>query len=262
MPELPEVETYKTYLDSTALHHKITAVVCDDKRLVKSAFSDFEEKLTGARFTKTTRIGKYLFVETDRSHTVVMHFGMTGNLTYYKDPEDQPKYAQVIYGFANGFHLAFTNKRKFGWNDITESIEEYQQKLGLSHDALDITFGHFIKSVKNRKTAIKKVLMDQKVAAGVGNLMADEILYQAEIHPEQPVNGLSEKELKKVFGQMQRVLQMAVKKQAVYKDFPKNYLIHSRKKGGKCYYTGNPLKTIKVGGRTTYFCEKRQKLKN
>ncbi len=174
MPELPEVATYKTYFDSTSLHQKITDIDCADERLLKKDFDEMREALIGQRFVSTERIGKYLFAKTSGEKVLVLHFGMTGNLQYYKGAESRPRFAHIVYSFDNGFHLGFLNKRKFGWNDLADSVESYQQKVGLSTDASKLTLEEFKASLSNRRTYIKPVIMDQSVAAGMGNWLTDE----------------------------------------------------------------------------------------
>lgn len=259
MPELPEIETYKTYFDSTSLHQKITGFDCRDERLLKKEEGAFMDNLIGTEFTGTTRIGKYLFVHTSGEKVLVMHFGMTGNLAYYKDPEDRPRYAHIVYSFSSGFHLGFINKRKFGWNDLAESVADYKQKVGLSDDARDLSYAQFSQSLAKRSAPIKSVLLDQGVAAGIGNWMADEILYQAKAHPETRVSDLTPKRTRKIYEVMIDLIETSIEKQAVYKDFPKDYFIHIRKTGAKCHHTKGVVEKIKVGGRSTYFCPDWQK---
>ncbi len=259
MPELPEIETYKTYFDSTSLHQKVTDMDCADERLLKKPLNDFLKNLKGNEFSGTTRIGKYLFVHTTGKKVLVMHFGMTGHLDYYKDPEDRPKYGHIVFSFSSGFQLAFENKRKFGWIDLTDGVAEYKARVGLSDDARDLSLDQFRESLSGRSAPVKSVLLDQGVAAGIGNWMADEILYQARIHPEKRVNDLSDKEIKKIFDVMKEVIETSIEKQAVYRDFPDDYFIHIRKTGATCHHTGERIEKIKVGGRSTYFCPEWQK---
>ena len=260
MPELPEVEGYKVYIDSTALHKKITAFECRDNRLLKASKADIEAALIDHELTATQRIGKYLFIKTSGDKILVMHFGMTGRPNYYKAEEDRPKYGHIVLTFENGFHFAFECKRKFGWWDLTDSIEAYKKERKLSDDARDLSLEDFKRSLSDRTTFIKAVLMDQSVAAGIGNWMADEILYQSKIHPESKVQNLSEKDVESIFKAMKKVIEVAIENDAHYDDFPENFLIHFRKEGAKCFHTGADIQKIKVGGRSTYFSPKWQKM--
>lgn len=259
MPELPEVEGFRLYIESTALHQKITAFDCRDTRLLKQPKSHFEDALINTELIGTERIGKYLFIKTSGKKVLVVHFGMTGRPNYYKEEEERPKYGHIVLTFSNGFHFAFECRRKLGWWDLTDSILEFKEAHHLSDDARDLTLKQFKNSLASRKTAIKKVLMDQSVAAGIGNWMADEILYQAKIHPESKVENLSDKNIETIFKAMHKVIEVALKNDAHQKDFPEDFLVHFRKEGAKCYHTDCKIRKIKVGGRTTYFSPEWQK---
>ncbi len=260
MPELPEVQGYRIYIDSTSLHKKITAFDCRDNRLLKNSKTLFEEHLIGKELTKTERIGKYLFIHTTGEKILLMHFGMTGRPNYYKEEDDRPKFGHIVLTFENGFHFAFENKRKFGWWQLVDSVEDFQKEHNLSNDARDLSLEDFKNSFETRKTHIKKVIMDQSVAAGVGNWMADEILYQAKIHPKKKVEDMTADDIKTVFDAMKNVIEVAIKYDAHYDDFPNDFFIHIRKDDTTCHHTGAKIEKIKVGGRTTYFSPDWQKL--
>ncbi|TXD85552.1 DNA-formamidopyrimidine glycosylase [Subsaximicrobium wynnwilliamsii] len=260
MPELPEVQGYKVYIDSTSLHKKIMGFECRDARLLKKPKADFEQHLLKQELTETLRIGKYLFLKTTGDKILVIHFGMTGRPNYYKDEEDRPKFGHIVLTFENGFHFAFENKRKFGWWNLIDSIEDYKSEHKLSDDARDLSLEDFKASLSSRKTHIKKVIMDQSVAAGVGNWMADDILYQAKIHPKKKVQDMTVKAIEQVFDAMKNVIEVAIAHDAHYSDFPKHFLIHFRKEGATCFHTGGKIEKIKLGGRSTYFSPELQQL--
>ena len=253
MPELPEVHGYQQYINATILHKKIVHMECRDDRLLKMTLQTFKNHLIGEEFTGTERIGKYLFLKTTGDRVLVMHFGMTGRPNYFHDLEDRPKFGHIMLAFNNDYHFAFENKRKFGWWNLTDDIERFRKDNNLSIDARDLTLDMFKESVNGRKTAIKNVIMDQSVCAGIGNWMADDILYQAQMHPEKKAHQLKNDEVERVFDKMQHVIEVAIKYDAHYSDFPENFLIHNRKGREECYHTGNAIEKIKVGGRTTYF---------
>jgi formamidopyrimidine-DNA glycosylase len=259
MPELPEVHGYKTYIDSTSLHQRIIALDCRDSRLLKQSKSYFETQLINHEFKSTHRIGKYLFVETTSEKVLVIHFGMTGRPNYYKSESDRPKFGHIQLSFENGYHFAFENKRKFGWWDLTDSISNFKADHKLSDDARDLSLENFKASVSARKTDIKKIIMDQSVAAGVGNWMADEILYQSRIHPTRRVDQMTSEEIESVFDAMKKVIEVPIENDAHYRDFPEDFLMHFRKEGETCFHTGAEIEKIKVGGRTTYFSPEWQK---
>ncbi|MEM6516014.1 MAG: DNA-formamidopyrimidine glycosylase family protein [Bacteroidota bacterium] len=260
MPELPEVHGYQTYINSTCLNQKIIRLDCRDNRLLKQPKADFEEHLIGNKLIKTERIGKYLFVHTSGEKVLLMHFGMTGRPNYFKSEEDRPKFGHIMISFENGFHFAFENKRKFGYWDLVDSVSEFQKERNLSDDARNLTFEQFKCSIQNRKTDIKKVIMDQSVTAGIGNWMADDILYQAKIHPQKKVQDMSDKDIQAVFDKMKHVIEVAIEHEAHYESFPTYFFIHIREENANCHHTNSKIERIKVGGRTTFFSPKWQKI--
>ncbi len=253
MPELPEVYGYQQYINSTSLQQRIVSFNVRDTRLIKKPLKDFQELLLGNLWQGTERIGKYLFIHIDTGEVLVMHFGMTGRPSYYYETMERPRFGHIEVVFDNGYHFAFETKRKFGWWDITDSVENYRKEHRLNVDARELTFEAFLKAAAHRKTAIKNVLMNQSVTTGVGNWIADDVLYQAQIHPLKKANTLSEKEFKVIYDKLQHVIKVAIELETRYNDFPDYFLIHNRKGREGCYHTGAALEKIKVGGRTTYF---------
>ena len=262
MPELPEVETFRKYLDGTALDQKIVDVTLKPKseKLARPSWAELKKKLLHQKLESSARIGKYLFIRLSDDGYLVVHFAMTGYFSYYKDAEDEPKYAKIILHFDNGFHLSYNSKRKFGWLDLAESIETFQKEKDLGQDALEIGFEDFYQGLKNKKSPLKPRLMDQNLVAGIGNWVADEMLYQAEIHPSSNCNKLSEEDFRHLYNTMQKILKTSVELDADYDRFPEHFLVNRREKGGTCYYTGEPLEVLEVGGRTSYVSKSRQKM--
>ncbi len=259
MPELPEVEVYKQYFDGTSLNHRIVSIDIDDPRLVKQPNENFIKALISSSFTHSDRIGKFFFAHTSSDKVVIFHFGLTGNFYYFNESEDTPRFTRVLFHFDNGFKLAFVNMRKFGWVDLIDDVEDYREKRGLGQDAQKISYDEFYEKFRKRKSIIKPKLLDQKLIAGVGNWIADEILYQSQLHPESNIENLSDDELKVIFEKMQHILEVAVREDANYEQFPHYFFIHIRKKvDAKCFYTGGPIEKIEVGGRGTYFSPKYQ----
>ncbi|TVZ53361.1 Fpg/Nei family DNA glycosylase [Dokdonia sp. Hel_I_53] len=260
MPELPEVYGYQQYINSTCLQQKILSIDVRDTRLIKMPLSDLKKMLIGNSWVGTERIGKYLFIHVNTGEVLVMHFGMTGRPSYYHESVERPRFGHIEIVFDNGYHFAFENKRKFGWWDMTRSVEEYRTAHKLNVDARDLNYGQFKEVVAHRKTAIKNVLMNQSVTTGVGNWIADDVLYQSQIHPLKKANELTEEELKTVYAKLQHVLEVAISHEARYQDFPDYFLIHNRKGREGCYHTGVTLEKIKIGGRTTYYSPEWQKI--
>ena len=261
MPELPEVNTFQQYFDKTALKQKIIEVqVHDDKIIRNTTGDDFEEKLTGRTFVSSYRRGKYLFGKLDNNHHVLFHFGMTGDLKYYEDESEQPRHERFVFIFGNGFRLGFDCPRKFARILYLENLEDYIEKVGLGEDALVISETAFFEKMEGRKTSIKGFLLNQKLLAGVGNLYADEILYQTKIHPASKVNALKPRHKKAIFKSMKDILTTAVNRAADYKDYPDDWFFQWRVEGQKAPKGKSIVSIEKIAGRTTYFFEGYQKL--
>ena len=254
MPELPEVETFKNYGASKFLNRKIKRIDVDDERVLlvpKRAL----DQLKGKELRHFHRRGKYVFIETsEKDLYLILHFGMTGYLKEYVEQKDRPSGTRVDFFMEEGC-MAFVNPRKFGRVGLTDDIEGFFRERRVGRDALSINEKEFVSKFEGKSGPIKSRLMDQKNVAGIGNIYADEILFQCEIHPETAADKMEPEDLKKIFKTMRRVFRMAIKKKADYKEFPHNYLLYNR-----TLERSNPkLKQIKVGGRTTFYSPERQK---
>ncbi|HAS44591.1 MAG TPA: DNA-formamidopyrimidine glycosylase [Microscillaceae bacterium] len=261
MPELPEVERFKQYFEGTALHQKVTQVEINDAKVLSCDPTDLKEAIEKQTFDKTERIGKYLFVTTSAQKVVMFHFGMTGSFKYYRD--DPPRFGRVVFHLDNGFHLAFDCPRKFGRLDVGNSVKAFQTKKRLSTDAYKMEWEEFEKNLSGRTGMIKPLLLNQQITAGVGNWIADEILHQAEIHPETRANHLGKDDYQRIFQKMKDILHTAVSHEANYNEYPEDYFIHRRgwteldlKECARC---STEVTHMKVGGRATYICEDCQK---
>jgi len=253
MPELPEVAYQKKYADATILHKKIVKVETGDKKIYQSAKSEFEERLQDNQFTGSERLGKYLFLNLKNNGVLVVHFGMTGKLEYYQH-EVVPKYSQLTLTFQDHSRVSFTCPRKFGKLYLAESLTEFQKANRLGFDALAIKQDEFLKIIEKKTGTVKGLLMNQKLIAGIGNLYADEVLFQAKIHPKSKVDQLSEKERKSIFKEIKKVLEVVKQARVEGVELPKTYLTTARKKAADCPRNNGKVEQTKVTGRTTYFC--------
>jgi formamidopyrimidine-DNA glycosylase len=259
MPELPDVEAYKKYMDSKALHQKIKEVEVQDKSILKTSPKTLQDKFTDQEFEKSTRIGKNLLVQSQNEHWLILHFGMTGYLEYYKKDKGAPKYSKVIFHFDNHHCLSFINKRKLGSVDITADVEGWRKDKKIGPDALDLDLAEFREIISRKKSRIKTALTDQSAIAGIGNIYADEILFQARIHPELSINDISDDQVKELYGKMKQVLETAIKHDAQPDDLPSHYLLHHRKEGNDCPKCGGKIEKITIAGRSSYVCPACQK---
>ena len=256
MPELPEVQKYKHYIDKTSLHLPIKkAVIKNEKILENIKKTDIENHLKNNIITQTIRFGKYLFLLLKTDSWLVLHFGMTGNLKYFTNVKEQPAHTRLLLTFANHHYLAYDCQRLFGLITLTSDKNEYIKNKKLGPDALTITKKEFEKKIKRRSGKIKTILLNQQITSGIGNIYADEILFQSRIHPETPINNLSEEQMDTIFSNISFVLQTAINHNAVIRSYPQTFLLPHRRQDNLCPLNKtHKLNTVKISGRTTYFC--------
>ncbi|WP_181305236.1 DNA-formamidopyrimidine glycosylase [Rufibacter sp. XAAS-G3-1] len=266
MPELPEVETYRRFIDETSLYQPIAEIeVQDPKRQLQVDLDDFRRALLGNQFTGTNRIGKQLFLLTANGPMVTMHFGMTGDVAFYRAEADTPRFARAVFHFQSGFRFAFVDSRKFGRIGLTPSVEAFRQQKKLGPDALTLSTEELTQGLAKKKSAIKPLLLDQRIAPGVGNWIADEVLFQAQLEPERSALSLLPAEIDRLATSIREVLETAIAAEAIYRDFPSHYLIHAREWDEapvattpnahlNCPRCQRLIQKKYVGGRATYFC--------
>ena len=260
MPELPEVETFKRYLDSTSLHQRITGIEVRDGYVLKHVSPrELARRLKGRRFENSSRHGKHLFVRAGNEVWLRLHFGMTGWLQYLHRDEETPNTARVLFRFANNRRLAFDDQRKFGEIELIEDVDEFLQTRGLGLDALEISPSQFKAIIGKHHGAVKAILLNQQLIAGIGNLYADEILFRARMHPATEAVRMSDKDLTGLFRAMRYVLEKAIALKTDFNRLPKSWLLTHRGKAGRCPCCGRALKSATIGGRTSWFCAYCQK---
>lgn len=268
MPELPDVELYKRRLDQHGLKRRIAKVTVSDERILRGLpAARLRKALEGQRFETSLRHGKHLLARLDRNGWVTFHFGMTGDLLPFAAAEEEPRYTRVRLDFVDGSHLAYVNRRMLGNVGLTEDAEAFIVDEKLGPDALDpdLDLEAFAAALGSPRRTLKAALMDQSAVAGIGNIFADEILFQAKLHPETRLGALSDADRKRLFEQTRKVLQAAIKHGAGSEQFeerlPASFIIPQRRKGGRCPRCGTPIESFKAGGRTAYFCPNCQKPK-
>lgn len=260
MPELPDVESFKRYLDATSLHQQITDVAVLDAYLLKGVSKrELARRLKRRRFESSRRYGKHLFVCAKDDTWLRLHFGMTGSLQYFKGEKEAPPHTRVLFVFEKDCRLAFDDQRKFGEIGLIKDVDEFLKKRELGPDALDVDLPELKKVLAKHRGAVKSVLMNQRLIAGLGNIYADEILFHARIHPATQTARLGEKRLKQLFHAMRHVLEKAIESQVDVDRMPRSWLLRYRGRAGKCPRCGRELRTSKIGGRTAWFCSHCQK---
>lgn len=258
MPELPDVEIFRRSFEATSLRSRIEEVKVLDASLIRGDSKALRQTVRGQTFRRGRRHGKFLFGELSGGGAVRFHFGMTGFLRCFREAKDAPPHARVVFQFRNRRQLAFDCQRKFGHIGLVPDIEDFLAEKKLGPDALAIDLDTFRQAVSEKERPLKAALMDQSRLAGVGNVYADEILFQARAHPEAVAAHGSASRLRKLYHAMHKVLEEAIAAQADPRRMPAQWLLPHRGEAA-CPRCKGAMKRKKIGGRTTWFCENCQK---
>ncbi|KAK4837750.1 hypothetical protein QYF36_008170 [Acer negundo] len=278
MPELPEVEAARRAIEEHCLGKKIVkSIVADDSKVIDGVSAcDFEASLLGKTLVSAHRKGKNLWLRLDSPPFPSFQFGMAGAIyikgvavTNYKrsavnDTDEWPsKYSKFFVELDDGLELSFTDKRRFAKVRLLNNPASLPPISELGPDALlePMTVDEFTKSLSKKKLAIKALLLDQSYISGIGNWIADEVLYQARIHPLQTSASLSKESCTTLLKCIKEVIEKAIEVGADSSQFPNNWIFHSReKKPGKALVDGKKIDFITAGGRTTAYVPELQKL--
>lgn len=257
MPELPEVETARRAVVKAArglVIHKVLTV--DDSIVYEGATpNDVARALTKRRMIDMHRRGKHLWMELDRRPWPLFHFGMTGWLHVYRHEHDRPRFWKIELEFEHGIRVALRDPRRLGRIRLRHNPPEEPpiSLLGFDpvHDLPPLKF--FVTELAQRKAPIKAVLLDQSFSAGVGNWIADEVLYQSGIDPHRRAYKLSPVEIKTLRTRLKLIIDHAVRVGSDDARFPNSWLFHHRwgKTKGAADHRGRPISFGTVGGRTT-----------
>jgi formamidopyrimidine-DNA glycosylase len=250
LPELPEAERARLAIEQRALRRRIVAV--DDRDTYVSrphAPGEIAAALTGRELVSAHRRGKTLWVETDGGPTLGLHLGMAAHISIDEPPIDRP-WDRFVLEFEDGGRMALRDRRRLGRAVLDPDLSN------LGPDAADVGRAVFRDRVGRGDMAIKPRLMDQSVIAGLGNLLVDEILWRARLHPLRPAGSLTDEELDALRRHVRAAVRSSIRRGGAHTgDF-----IPHRERGGHCPRCGAALVRATVGGRTTYWCPSEQKL--
>jgi len=285
MPELPEVETIRRDLQKKILNKKIVHLEILLKRTIKNDSKKFSQEILGDKFVDIDRIGKLLIFRLAKSKKLLLiHLKMTGQLIYclrnqiigggHSDKSEiqclPNRHTRVSFEFSDKGKLYFNDLRTFGYLKLVDDneLEIVKEKFGI--EPMDKGFNFdFLKGVlKNRKTNIKAILLNQNLISGIGNIYADEILFASRILPTRLANSLNDAEIKLIAKNSKIILEKAILNRGTtfnnYVDadgqkgnFSKLLKVYGRA-GLKCKRCDGVVKKMKVAGRGTHYCEKCQ----
>lgn len=263
MPELPDVEVKRKYIESTSMGKAIASVKAPSSRVLKNVTpTSLNSKLKGQELVGTKRRAKFILIQTSGGGTLLMHFGMTGDVSFRAEGEDAPKYCKARFVFSDGSSLFYTDPRMFGRIALysTQDDSRIPDIAGLGPEPLDrsFTFKKFDSILRSHNTTVHQVLMDQSLIAGIGNIFSDEIAYQASVLSYRKTSDLTDGERRILYDKMKWTLRKAIDLDADLDRRADLFLIPHRGKGGTCPH-GHPLESRTIGGRTSWFCPVEQR---
>jgi formamidopyrimidine-DNA glycosylase len=254
VPELPEVERARALVEARALGRRIAEVDDSDTWVSRPhAPGEIADALVGRSLTKALRRGKSMWIETDGGDgpDLGIHLGMAGRIVVDDSAagdrirgQDGPQYDRFTIRFEDGGMLALRDKRRLGRVRLEPDL------AGVGPDAALVGREEFRARVGRGTAPLKARIMDQSVIAGVGNLLADEALWQARLSPLREAGSLSTDELDRLRRAIRAAVRSAVQRGGVHT----GRLIPHRERGGRCPRDGVELRRETVGGRTTYWC--------
>jgi formamidopyrimidine-DNA glycosylase len=298
MPELPEVENLRAGLEKKIVGQRIIKVIIKKPKLVSGkgntrvpSSKKVKEFISGLKdeiFFNVERRAKNLILKTKSGKIILAHLKMSGQFVYKgKDNENVSgghpieisettlpnKHTHVIFELERGV-LYYNDIRMFGYLLYYPSLEVLEKDghfnyLGLEPFNKEFTEKYLFESLKTKKGKIKSVLMDQKIVTGLGNIYADESLYEAKIKPTRSANSLKKEEVKALYNSIIRILTRAIEvggsSVATYRlldesrgNYAREHKVYG-KDGKKCPICGRKFKKILIGSRTTIFCTHCQK---
>lgn len=271
MPELPEVETIVRSLDPRIRGRTIAATELLFPPLLRRASGAGLAALRGLGILGVRRRGKMILIECEGERTLVFHLKMTGRLDLAKRGDPIDKHTRLVLRFRDGTdELRFHDVRKFGFCILVDGDPAVccGELAGLGPEPLEIGLEEFVAILAGRKGRIKAVLLDQSAIAGIGNIYADEILFDAGIHPETPASRLSKKKAGRLLHSMRHILELAIAANGStlrdYRDaggcpggFQSQHKVYGRE-GEPCAACGRLIRRIRVAGRSTHFCPRCQ----
>ena len=279
MPELPEVERGRRLAATACEGRRIERVRCANDRIVFDEQSPLHVRraLIGRRVRRVHRHGKQLWFELDDQNHPLFHFGMAGAFQVpgvpalslassgKRDGDGSwpPRHLKIHLWMEDGGELVMTDKRRFGRIRLRAEprAEPPISRLGFDPLTQMPPMEEFARRLRGRRVAIKSLLLDQGFAAGVGNWIADEVLYQAGIDPRRGADSLSKAELRRLRNKLGAVVKKAVEVDAVKERFPRSWLFHHRwgKSASARTARGQAIEFIEIGGRTTAWVPTLQK---
>ena len=269
MPELPEVETVRASLEPALLGRRFDRVEIADARLTRPFDPDeVAAELQGEVVAAVERRGKYLVVRFRSGRTLLIHLRMTGSLRHHRNGtvEDDP-HQRAVVRLDDGSDVTYRDGRRFGTGLLLEPVEEapyLTERLGEEPLGTGFTPKALAARLANRRTSVKAAILDQRSAAGMGNIYADEALWRARIHPLRDARDLTPDEIRRLHRGIKEALRHGIARQGTtLRDYrtpngargtmQDELRVYGR--GDKpCFRCGTPIAKTRAAGRGTWYC--------
>jgi len=270
MPELPEVETTVRALN-VILKQKIYQIKIHTKKLRFNIPNGIKNKLLNAKISNIRRIAKYIIIDLNNNYSIIIHLGMSGRLKTNLYDYRREKHDHFIIYLSNKIILILNDPRKFGFIDIVKTTDLVKQKfiINLGTDALskDLKPELLYKKIQKSEVPIKQILLNQKIIAGIGNIYASEILYDAKISPLKPGKNFKISLIMQLIKSIRKILVKAIKYggssirdyrsiDGTLGNFQSNFKVYNKE--GKNIKNDTVVKIVQYG-RSTFYCPKLQK---
>lgn len=275
MPEMPEVEVIRRIIEPQLAHKTVLSVeILNSQIIAHPDKNDFVQLLTGQTISHMSRRGKYLTIHMENGDSVTLHLRMTGQLLVM--PKDLPveKHTHLIAALSGEIQLRYIDVRRFGrfWYLKSDEADTFtgQEKLGVEPLSGNLTAAYLKSKLGSRKKAIKEMLHDQSVVAGIGNIYSDEILFAAGIYPETKCADLKNSDWNRLAEKIKEVIAWGIDtnemtpeeylagKGKEYRNIP-HLRVYGRE-GQPCKVCQSTIIRITIGGRSSCYCPICQKI--
>jgi formamidopyrimidine-DNA glycosylase len=275
MPELPEVETVRRRLEPHLVGRRFDEVEISDERLTRPFRPDeVAASLRGERVEAVDRRGKYLIVRFENGRVLLIHLRMTGNVLHLPGGTDAARddpHRRAVVTLDDGSDVAYRDVRRFGtWLVLEPGELDTYLEARLGDEPLDSAFTPRAlgRALAGRRAPIKAALLDQRSAAGLGNIYVDEALWRAKIHPLRPAGELGPADVRRLHRGIRAALELGLARQgSTLRDYrmpdgssgsmQDEFRVYGRE-GEPCERCGTPIEKIRAGGRGTSYCPRCQ----
>ncbi len=269
MPELPEVEVVCQGLAPHVTGKTVTDISFSNKKLRKPVpRAQLNSLVRGVRIASVTRRAKFILLTMENSALLVFHLGMTGKLGLFAKGAPRRKHDHLRFDIEGGKEVRFNDIRRFGFVEVFSAedlkIIDPFAKLGPEPFAKTFSAAYLLERATKKRQAVKNFLMDNRVVVGIGNIYANETLFSVGLHPETPVNIITQKTWQQIVTASRKVLKKAIKSGGTtisdYENasgesgyFQLELAVYGRE-GQPCHTCKTSIERLVIGGRASFFC--------